>query len=235
MRGLKRWIGVTLFSFCLLLPKSAHADMFGGDVVVLTQILAQTIQELAQLQQIFSTGKDTLGLLHDINSGVREGLAVIQIINPKFNPGLYGDVTQADQVLRIIQDLYGQIPDSPDARLQANQDQSVAESLAMHGDLYRYADQVDAESQEMLAHAQVVSPQGAGKLQAQSLAVLIGVTTQVLRTNSAMLKLMAENMALSNRREKLNSEQFRMQYDGLGQAFSNLPKNPELPALNDSN
>src|SRR5271156_4994243 len=112
MRGLKRWIAIASFSFCLLLSKSAHADMFGGDVVVLTQILAQTIQELTQLQQIFSAGKDTLGLLQDINSGVRDGLAVIQIINPKFNPGIYGDVTQADQVLKIIQDLYGQIPDS---------------------------------------------------------------------------------------------------------------------------
>ncbi len=119
--------------------------------------------------------------------------------------------------------------------MQQNQDQSVAESLAMHGNLYAYANQVDAEGQRMLEHAQVVSPQGAGKLQAQSLAVLIGVTTQLLRTNSAMLKLMAENMALSNRREKLNAEQFRMQYDGLGEAFSGLPQNPALPSLNNAN
>jgi hypothetical protein len=209
--------------------------MFGGDVAVLIQILAQAMEQLVQLKQIFSTGQDTLGLLNDINSGIRNGLSLIQIINPKFNPGLYGNLAQADQVLRMIQDLYGKIPETADARLQANQDQSVAESLAMHGSLYAYADQVDAESQRMLAHAQVVSPQGAGKLQAQSLAVLIGVTTQVLRTNSAMLKLMAENMALSNRKEKLGSEQFRMQYDGLGAAFSGLPKNPELPALNNSN
>lgn len=235
MRGLKRWIAIPTFCLCILLPKSANADLFGGDVAVLIQILAQAMQQLAQLQQIFANGKDTLGLLNDINSGIREGLRAIQIINPKFNPGLYGDLTQPEQVLRAIQDLYGQIPDTADAKLQARQDQSVAESLAMHGNLYRYADQVDAESQRMLEHAQVVSPQGAGKLQAQSLAVLIGVTTQVLRTNSAMLKLMAENMALSNRREKLGAEQFRAQYDGLGSAFSNLPKNPELPTLNNSN
>ena len=234
MRRLKRLIAVPTICLCLLFPKSANADLFGGDVAVLMQILVQAIQQLAQLQQIFSNGKDTLGLLHDINRGVREGLSLIQIINPKFNPGMYGDLGQADQVLRMIQDLYGKIPDTADARMQASQDQSVAESLAMHGNLYRYADQVDMESQRILEHAQVVSPQGAGKLQAQSLAVLIGVTTQVLRTNSAMLKLMAENMALSNRREKIGAEQFRMQYDGLGQAFSGLPKNPALPALGNS-
>ena len=235
MRSLKRWFIIPSFSLCLLLPQSSRADMFGGDILVLTQILAQAIQQLAQLQQIFANGKDTLGLLHDINSGIREGLAVIRIINPRFNPGLYGDLTHADQVLRVVQDLYGRVPDTAESRLQQNQDQSVAESLAMHGNLYAYADQVDAESQRMLTHAQVVSPQGAGKLQAQSLAVLIGVTTQLLRTNSAMLKLMAENMALSNRKEKLNAEQFRMQYDGLGTAFSSLPLNPGLPSLNNAN
>ena len=142
---------------------------------------------------------------------------------------MYGDLQQTDRVLDVIQNLYGRVPQTGDARLQESHDQSVAESLAMHGNIYRYADEVDQESQQMLAHAQVVNPQGAGKLQAQSLAVLIGVTTQLLRTNSAMLKLMAENLALSNRREKLNAENFRQQYDGLGNAFSGLPTDTKLP------
>jgi hypothetical protein len=228
---IKRILLIPVLCFSLVVPTPAHADLFGGDVVILTQILAQAIEQLAQLRQIFATDQDTLGLLHDINRGISEGLSVIQIINPKLNPGLYGDTDQADRALRAIQALYGLIPQTPDARLQAAQDQSVAESLAMHGQLYRYADQVDQESIRMLEHAQVVSPQGAGKLQAQSLAVLIGVTTQLLRTNSAM----AENLALSNRKEKLNAEQFQLQYNGLGDAFSNLPTQTQLPTLNNSN
>ncbi len=125
-----------------------------------------------------------------------------------------------------LRNLYGQIPQTTEAQLQTAQDQSVAESLAMHGTLYDYADQVDAESQRMLAHAQVVSPQGAGKLQAQSLAVLIGVTTQVLRTNSAMLKLMAENMALENRQGKIRSEQFKGKYEDMSNALHEYPGDP---------
>jgi len=233
---MKRFFIIPTICLCLILPApKAKADLFGGDVVVLVQILAQAIQQLTQLRQIFSTGQDTLGLMRDINRGIRDGLNIIQIINPKFNPGMYGNFEQADQILKVIQDLYGRIPQTADARLQESQDQSVAESLAMHGNIYRYADQVDSESQRMLAHAQVVNPQGAGKLQAQSLAVLIGVTTQLLRTNSAMLKLMAENLALSNRREKLNAENFRQQYDGLSSAFSGLPTETKLPTLGGSN
>lgn len=233
--NLKRGFLIPLISLCMMLPiHEANADLFGGDVAVLAQILAETIQQLAQLQQIMGTGRDTLDLLHDINRGDPNG--IIGIINtiPRFSPGTYGNMTQSDQVRREIERLYGTIPQTADTQLQQSQDQSVAESLAMHGNIYRYADQVDLQSQEMLRHAQEVNPQGAGKLQAQSLAVLISVTTQLLRTNSAMLKLMAENLALSNRREKLNAEQFRMQYDGLSNAFSALPTTNKLPTLGGS-
>ena len=49
----------------IILPQSAHSDMFGGDVAVLMQILVQTIQELAQLKALLQSGNDTLGLLQD--------------------------------------------------------------------------------------------------------------------------------------------------------------------------
>ncbi len=225
---MKNIILIFALSFSMLVPIPVRADIFGGDVAVLVQILANALQQLAQLQQILSKGSDTLGLLRDINSGVRDGLRIIQIINPRFNPGLYGNIRDAERVLQVLTDLYGRVPQTTEANLETAQDQSVAESLAMHGSLYEYADQVDAESHRMLAHAQVVSPQGAAKLQAQSLAVLIGVTTQVLRTNSAMLKIMAQNMALENRQGKIRSEQFRAKYDDMSNALRDLPRSQSL-------
>lgn len=218
----------------MVVQTPARADAFGADIPVLLEILANAVKQLIELRAILNTGEDTLGLLRDINRGIRDGLAIIQIINPRFNPGLYGDLDRADQALRLVQDIYGMVPHTAESKLQESHDQSVAESLAMHGNLYHYADQVDAESQRMLAHSQVVSPQGAAKLQAQSLAVLIGVSTQILRTNSAMLKLLAENLALSNRKEKLNSEQFQMQYEGVGQGLRELPRTTKLPSLSGS-
>lgn len=219
---------VLAISVALLTPRPVKADIFGGDVAVLVQILANALQQLAQLRQILSTGSDTLGLMRDINRGIRDGLAVIQIINPKLTPGLYGDVRDADRALKIITDLYGKVPATSQARLESAQDQSVAESIAMNGSLSQYADQVDTDSQRILAHAKVVNPQGAAKLQAQSLAVLIGVTTQVLRTNSTMLKMMAQNMAVENRHSKIRSEQFRTKYEDMSKALRELPPTQNL-------
>jgi hypothetical protein len=227
----KRFMLALIFCLALAFPKPAAADIFGGDVVVLTQILAQAIQQLIELKQILSTGSDTLDFLHDINSGIRDGLSVIQMLNPKFNPGLYGNTATADQVLAILNDLYGKIPATNEARLQQAQDQAAGESIAMNGTLYQFADQADEESRQIIAQSQVVNPGGAAKLTAQSVAVLISVTTQVLRTNSMMLKMMGQNMALSNRKEKLQSEQFKTQYEGLSGAIQGLPATTSLPSL----
>jgi hypothetical protein len=229
--SLKKKIMTIIVCFTLIVPRPAKADLFGGDVVVLLKILAQSIQQLYELRQILGTGKDTLTLMRDINRGIREGLAIIRIINPKFNPGLYGSLETADQVQRAIEDLYGVIPQTSEYRLQEAQDRSVAESIAMNGTLFQYADSVDEETKRIISHSEAVNPQGAAKLTNQSLAVLIGVTTQVLRTNSMMLKMMGQNMALSNRKEKLQAQQFKTQYEGITQALGAIPKETKLKPL----
>lgn len=230
MKTRKRLLAIFL-CFIFVLPKPAKADLFGGDVAVLAQILVQTIRQLYELRQILKNGQDTLSLSREINQGVRNGLAIIRIINPKFNPGLYGSLETADQIQRAIEDLYGAIPRTSEYRLQEAQDRSVAESITMNGTLFQYADSVDTETKRIISHAEIVSPQGAGKLTAQSLAVLIGVTTQVLRTNSMMLKMMGQNMALSNRKEKLQASQFKSQYEGISSALQGTPNKLQLKPL----
>lgn len=225
----KKILSALLTISLLVSPMPARADLFGGDVVVLTQILAQAIQTVIQLKSILSQGKDTLDLLRDVNEGVRSGLDLIRIINPNFDPGVYGDLRNADAVLRALESIYGTVPKGMDEDLMRSQDQSVAEVIAMNRNLYDYADQVDRERDRILFHAGVVSPQGAGRLQNQALGVLIGVTTQLLRSQSQMLKIMAQNMAYDTRREKLATQNFQENYKGLSTGFKELPKENRLP------
>ena len=226
---LKKVLIVPLFAFLISSP--AKADIWGGDVVVLTQILVQSIQTVLQLKAMLETGHDTLDLLRDVNSGVRSGLDLIRIVNPNFNPGVYGNLNDADSVLRAIQDLYGAVPKGMDEDLMTAQDQSVAEVISMNRNLYDYADQVDREKDRIIYHAGVVSPQGAGKLQGQALGVMIGVMTQLLRSQSQMLKIMAQNMAMENRREKLSTQSFQENYRSLSTGFKELPRETKLPRL----
>jgi hypothetical protein len=234
MRSLKKNLTVTICVVFLIFPCRSQADIFGGDVAVLVQILAQAFEQVIKLKEILANGQDTLNLLHEINSGDRAGLDAIHVINPNFNPGTYGDLRNPSNVLRAIQDLYGSIPhSSSDQGLMEAQDQSVAEVISMNRNLYDYADQVDQDREQILLHSPSANPQGSAKLQVQSLAILIGVMTQLLRTQSQMLKLMGQNMALENRKEKVTSQNFIDNYQGVSGGLKKLPKDLKLPSLDD--
>src|ERR1035437_829910 len=97
--------------FTLSFSPAANADLFGGDIAVLMQILVQAMQTVMQLKSILETGHDALDLLRDVNSGISSGLDLIHIINPKFDPGVYGALNSTDAVLKAIQDVYGPVPD----------------------------------------------------------------------------------------------------------------------------
>lgn len=229
---MKRWAVIFCFSFVTLFsPRPARADLFGGDLVILGQILVQAIQTVLQLKYILENGQDTLDLLRDVNAGVRSGLDLIRIVNPRFDPGVFGDLRDPREVLRALEYLYGAIPQGASQELIQSQDQSVAEVISMNRNLFDYANEVDRERDRILFHASVVSPQGAGKLQNQALGVLIGVTTQLLRTQSQMLKIMAQNMAYENRKEKLSTQNFQENYKGLSNSFNQLPADVKLPKL----
>ncbi len=130
---MKKKIFGVFFSLTLILsPKSANADLFGGDVAVLVQILAQAIQTVSTLQSVLQNGKDTLNLMHDLNAGIRSGIDLIRIINPNFNPGVYGDLKDADKVLAAIESVYGVVPKGMDEDLMRSQDRSVAEVISMN-------------------------------------------------------------------------------------------------------
>ena len=75
MNSLKKYFLIFFISISVMLPTNyARADIWGADVAVLMQILAETIEQVIRLQTIIENGKDTLNLLRDINSGVKSGL-----------------------------------------------------------------------------------------------------------------------------------------------------------------
>ena len=96
------------FSILLMVaPLQSSADIFGGDVVVLTQILVQTIQQLVQLKQIFQEGKDSLDLVKEINRGINDSLNLVRTVYPDIDPGIYKDWDKIDRALHGVQEIYG--------------------------------------------------------------------------------------------------------------------------------
>lgn len=215
-----------------LRPTPAYADFWGGDLPLLAEIVANTLQQISKLGDIIGQAKENLQYFQDLNKGIQDALNLAKTMNQKLSPGVLSDLQGAEHALEVIQQLYGVVPKTSQSRMQQTMDRSAAEAIDLHNEAFRYADQIDPEAERIKEYSKVVSPQGAEKLTAQSIGVLIHVLNQVLRTNAAMLKLQGEQLALQNKREKLGSEQFKFQYESLAKAFGSLRPEYKLPALN---
>lgn len=231
MKRMKRYILAPVLAVAMMATPPARADFWGGDLIYLAQILQTAIQQLTQLQNILGNGRDTLNLLRDINRGLRDALRLMRTANQTLNPGVLSDLDNLDQILFKVEELYGRIPNTPEGKMQVLTDRSVAEAINLHNEAFKYANRLDPEAERIKDYAHMVNPAGAAKVTVQSMGIMIHVLNQILRTNAAILKLQSEQLALQNRRGKLDSEQFKMQYEGVSEAFGRLQPTYSLPRL----
>ena len=217
-----------VFTILAVVPQ-AKADFWGGDVVVLTQILANALQQLAQLRSIVQSGEDNLSLMKDINRGINDSLSLMRTISPNTDPGIYRDWNQTADSLGKLESIYGTAVDSHDSQVQQNTDQSVAEAVALNNSVYQYTRSIDDIGEQIKIQSHDVSPGGAAKLTAQSLGVMLNLQNQMLRTQATGLKLQAESIALQNRKDKDRTRQMLEGTDALNTALSNQKPQFALP------
>ncbi len=183
-------------------PAPAKADLFGGDVVVLTQILANAIQQLMQLKQIVGAGQDTLSLLTNINQGLNYALNIMNTISPATDPGLYKDWRNVPEAMRRLREIYGIVAPSPEQTVQQNTDQSIAEAVSLNNSMYDYSNHLDSVGEQIKQFSRQVSPTGAQKLTAQTLGIMLHAMNQNLRAQATSLKLQAQALAIENNHNK---------------------------------
>lgn len=158
---LARLMMITALSFA----PASRADLFGGDVAVLTQILANALQQLAKLNSILKSGNDSLNLMREIHKGINDSLNMIRTIDPNWNPGIYQDWENVDRALSELERIYGSIPTSTtESRVQKDSDQSIAEAVALNNSIYQYTKEIDRLGEEIKGASHAVSPGGAQKL-----------------------------------------------------------------------
>jgi hypothetical protein len=203
-------------------PPVSHADFFGGDLPLLAAIVANTIQQISELQSILGKGSDTLGFLRDINSGLSNAMMLSESLNRVVQAGIWGNIQDPSQLFSMIQATYGFIPQSQRTQAQQLADQTIAESLLLHNAAFSYADAVDPQAEQIKSYSLGLSPLGAERQTASSLGVLIHVNNQLLRTQAATLKVMSEQLALQNSRDKLTTQQFLTEYQALEEGYSSM-------------
>lgn len=221
----------TLYTLCLLasLSQPVRADLFGGDIAILTQILVQAIQQLAQLREIVGTASSHVDMVRQINQGINDSLNLLKIIQPNLDPGIYGDWKSASDGIAKLEQIYGAVPNSPESRVQRDTDQTIAEAVAFNNGFFKYTTEIDAIAETIQQQSHAVSPGGAAKLTAQALGLMIQVLNQSLRAQATTLKMHAQESAVKNRQEKLSTASFLESGRALKQVIKNEPIRFKVP------
>lgn len=205
----------------LLVNTTSRADLFGGDVAVLTQILAQAIMQLSELKNILSTASDEIDLIRKINEGINDSLNILRTIDPNADPGIYKDWQNAQEALGKLQSIYGITVNSPEAQVQRDTDQQIAEAVSYNNNYYKWTRQLDEIGESIKSQSHDVSPGGAQKLTAQALGLLIQVMNQNIRAQATQMKLQAQGLAIQNKNAKEETKHFLSTAQGLKTAMQN--------------
>ncbi len=229
MKTIKRLSVVVTFVLGIFVSLPTHADIWGGDVAVLVQILANALQQLEHLRQIMGTGQDTLSLMRDVNRGINDSLTLMQTSGLIKDPGVYKEWTQVQQALGLMGPAYGVPVPSADQSVQTDTDREVAEAVVLNNSIYDYTREVDDLGESIKSFSHEVSPGGAQKLTAQTLGVMLQVMNQGLRVQSTGLKLQAQSLAVANKKEKASTAAFLANSAELTTAMSEPHRYYQIP------
>ncbi len=221
-----------IFALLLILQATpVKADFWGGDLIYLAKIFQNSIYQLEQLRSITSAGQEATDILRKANHGVHEALYLKNNIDQVLKSGTFSNIRDIKEMIGNVKKLYGQIPKTSESLLQKKTDLTVAESLHLHNQAFKYAKTTDKKASKMKHYAHRASQSGATKTLLEGQAVMIQTLNQILRTNAALLKIQTQGLALKNKDAKNQARQFQVQYKQLGGAFKNLKPNYSLHSL----
>lgn len=173
-----------------------------ADTAYLAKILFQAIKQLNEMKKVVGSTKDTLNIARDLNRGINEALNLLKTAYPDNDLAIYKDWDSLQEALTNMEDIYGQAVNSKESASQGHLDQSIAEAILMYNKVNQHTKRIDGIGESISSQSRRASPKGAARLQAQAGAVGLHVQNQNLRTQSALLKLEAQNSAIKNKKEK---------------------------------
>lgn len=203
----------------------ARADLFGGDVAVLMQILAESIKQYYQLKQMIDQGQESIDYLRWLNAGIDNSIGLMESL-PIKDEKVLAELKEFRRATEKVESLYGKVPRSPEEALQLLQDQTVAESLRMATDFKDYSEKQERNSELIAMQARQASPKGAARMQAETSAQILRSLAQLIRLNTQTLKLQSEQLAMSNKASKESVGNFQRVSRDFGNGFANFK--PEM-------
>ena len=223
-------------ALCLSLSVPSHAffGLAGGavsgmaQVPYLIKILAENVKRYQQLRNMIEYAKDQRKLMKMIHSGLENSIGLLQSL-PIEDEGILANLREFKQAYDTLQKLYGKIPKSEEAAMQALHDQTIAEALKMVTLLKKYAAREERNAIKVFNQVVNASPRGASRINAQTNAKILFTLNQLLKINGQMLKVQSEQLAIMNKGSKDDTAHYNSISVALSQGLNNFNPDYSLP------
>ena len=204
------WICISTLAFTTALTfqvERSRADLFGGDVAVLVQILAEAISQVEELQSIIGKSQETVSILEEMNQGVKEVLRLAETSHIKLPSRTYEMARNIDEATRVAEQTYGALP-STAPRFIRNDNQTGVEGLFLSEDAFDYSDFLDDRGREIKANAVVASQATATRLTAESIGVLLHAVSHTNRLEAKSLEITSTSKIREAAKEESRLDDF---------------------------
>lgn len=211
MKTPNRWIEILMVAITMnlaILPnRRAQADIFGGDVAVLAQILVQAIDQVYKLKAILGKAQETVSILQEMNRGVKEALRLAETAHVPLPAGIYDKAKKIDQAVWEAQRVYGVLADKSPRHTRTNF-RSGIEALSLSQDAFEYSTYLDKQGEQVKSAAIISSQAAATRLTAETLGVLLHAVNHTNRIEAKNLEISAGNRLEDSSRENARFESY---------------------------
>ena len=126
----------------------------------------------------------------------------MRTVYPDANLEIYKSWENYENAFRKAEEIYGHAVNSKEAASQGHLDKSIVEAIIMYNKMAKHSKHIDVIGEQIKSQSLYASPKGAARLTAQGVGVGLHVQNQSLKTQSAILKLQAQNSAIKNKKDK---------------------------------
>lgn len=174
--------------------KPAKADLWGGDIPLLIEIVFNTLQTMMEMYQ-------QTQLMEDQIAGIKDNITRIQTIRNLINPNNWEDWKDPTVALRRLKEIYQVLPPEYKTAKSEMFEQEMSKAMALSAQMAEEAKSTFASGKELEQRGKDASPGVAQKLTASGVGTLISLQAQSQVAQGQMVSLLTQMLAEGNEKE----------------------------------
>lgn len=213
---MKKWLLAPAFML-FITAKPARADLWGGDIPLLIQIVANTLQTLMQLKQ-------QTRILRDEMRGINDHINRIRTIERLVNPSNWNEWKDPVVALRRLREIYYTIPDEYRTQKADAFESEMTKAMELAAKMTDEAKSTFKSGKELERRGANSSPGVAQKLTASGVGTLISLQAQSQVAQSQMVSLLTQMLADGAEKESRKLVSTGTTFKNLGEALQGEDK-----------